>query len=108
MSHTPGPWEWMVSEGAEPGWSERSWLSGNDTKNGTVLFAPYPCNGQTHSFVYVEEADAHLIAAAPDMEEALEALITAYLTIPGMSGLPVPNREVLHKAQDALMKARGE
>ena len=53
-------------------------------------------------------ADARLIAAAPLMLEALQALMTAYATIPGMSGLPMHDPDAWHKARDAIRAATGE
>ena len=45
---------------------------------------------------------------ADDLLEALDVLTDSYLTIPGMSGLPLPNAEAYHQALAAIRKARGE
>ena len=83
MSHTPGPW--FVS--MKPDWDEDGWI-GVDV---------YDCDGGVFAVVDDEpetiarpfcEADARLIAAAPEMLEALE--------------------RILEVAEDALRKARGE
>lgn len=52
---------------------------------------------QVVDFVY-EEADAHLIAAAPDLLEALEMAVDAEADCP----------EWLYKARAAIARARGE
>jgi hypothetical protein len=53
------------------------------------------------------KANAHLIAAAPDMYEALEAMVEQY-----DNGPDAPILESAHKAltaaKEALTKARGE
>ena len=81
--HTPGPW--FVS--MKPDWDE----------DGGMGPAVYDCDGGVFAVVDDEpetiarpfyEADAHLIAAAPEMLEALE--------------------RILEVAEDALRKARGE
>ena len=51
---------------------------------------------------YITDADAHLIAAAPELYEALEELYDAIDSAVGLT----PER--LEKARQALRKARGE
>lgn len=87
--HTPGPWsiqrqnpspttgEWMVA-GKSPGYLAEV----RDCGSGPV------------------EANARLIAAAPDLLEALEALITAVDA--SMYGMAI------HNARAAIAKAKGE
>ena len=83
MTHTPGPW--FVS--MKPDWDE----------DGGMGPAVYDCDGGVFAVVDDEpktiarpfyEADARLIAAAPEMLEALQ--------------------RILEVAEDALRKARGE
>lgn len=60
--HTPGPWEWWTSNSLMR-------LTGADGKDGGVLYAAM------HSGVpdvSVSEANARLIAAAPDLLRVLE------------------------------------
>ena len=73
MTHTPGPW--FVS--MKPDWDE----------DGGMGPAVYDCDGGVFAVVDDEpetiarpfyEADAHLIASAPEMLEALEWLSDSY------------------------------
>lgn len=95
--HTPGPWivtddvSAHVIRGAE-----------EPRKQGNVefVFRDYVCSiwGGYH------EADARLIAAAPELLEALEALIdmdVSYKRGPVVAG-------AVERAQAAIKKARGE
>ena len=79
--HTPGPWEAQES---------------------TV----YQIDG--YGLCYVEgkraEADARLIAAAPDMKEALEGVMR--MTFEDLSA--VESGEIIEAAVRSLAKARGE
>ena len=73
--HTPGPWSFR---GCEGGWA----IDFNEDQEQVV------------DFVY-EEADARLIAAAPDLLEALECLLKA------------DHDDVRAMARAAISKARG-
>ena len=73
--HTPGPWSFR---GCEGGWA----IDFNEDQEQVV------------DFVY-EEADARLIAAAPDLLEALECLLKA------------DHDDVRAMARAAIAKARG-
>lgn len=59
--------------------------------------------GEDFTVAYVRgpHADGHLIAAAPDLYEALHELKE-------LSGYEWPVTEAVDKARDALAKARGE
>jgi hypothetical protein len=63
--HTPGPWKW---------WTSCSWRRLSQdlprAKDGGVL-CPYVCR-DGHPDVQVSDADARLIASAPDLLEAAE------------------------------------
>lgn len=55
-----------------------------------------------------EQANAHLIAAAPDMYEALEAAVSEYGKPGGPWNVPSEPGTWIDKARAALAKARGE
>ena len=66
--HTPGPWVW------------EHWKMGLTAQNGTSVLAYYDYEGMSlHGKTEDEhEANAHLIAAAPDLLEALEAIVATW------------------------------
>ena len=66
--HTPGPWEVY----------DMQWT-------GTVAIAKVLSDGSRHLVVgpYIDEANARLIAAAPELLEALQAIVGK-----GIAGLP--------------------
>lgn len=85
---TPGPWVWRTGKGSWQGSIEPDICDfGDDTHY-------YPSEGTPPN-----EANAHLIAAAPDLYEALERLV---IELDG-SGM-----EWADDANIALAKARGE
>lgn len=66
-NHTPGPWTWSESD---DGWSHpaRTWLSGpNDPRGFVLLGVGEHADG---TILIPNQADADLIAAAPDLLEA--------------------------------------
>lgn len=65
MKHTPGPWEWWTSN------SIRRLSAGG--RDGNVLHAVRLHDG--FADVQVSDADAHLIAAAPDLLKALRMAV---------------------------------
>ena len=92
---TPGPWKW------EERWDDL--VSANGTK---VLFLnddgacgdPECCGPAGYFNVISNKVDAHLIAAAPELYEALEAALPFTINNPG-----------LHlNIKERLRKARGE
>ena len=88
---TPGPW--MVG-GSLVG-------AGN-----IIIRQQWDCDG-VRSFD-VAEANANLIAAAPDMYEALEAAILEYGKPGGPWNVPASPGTWIDKAKAAIVKARGE
>lgn len=89
LKATPGPWR--VIEKAKPvGWAhfEVAWSD----------YDELVCD------IVYEEADAHLIAAAPEMYEALDAIVNCW-DGPLYKHQMLPN---IVKARAALKKARGE
>nr|WP_155997860.1 hypothetical protein [Ochrobactrum sp. UNC390CL2Tsu3S39] len=98
---TPGPWEHHVSDvrGTLCVIAENTWICGelwNDVAPLTEAEA---------------KANAHLIAAAPELYYALTALINRYVSLVRSGDAdfwdPEAEEEVIN-ARDALAKARGE
>jgi len=68
MKHTPGPWRWLEDRF----WGGYSGIVGKDDQS--VLFADHANDGDDGAAWFEEfpsEADRHLIAAAPEMLDAL-------------------------------------
>ena len=100
MSHTPGPWkvERADSDGANVvAIAQVAWCgtNGSWSKN-------------EHQFISAKEAkaNAHLIAAAPDLLEALIAAETVLTFEHG--GEPLNTRNALFLARAAIAKAKGD
>ena len=85
--HTPGPWRW----------SKKRWY----------------LKSQTHYVLSVKEtlpseANARLIAAAPDMLDALEGLVDRATCYCGdCIDMPVNHGETILRAKAAIAKAKG-
>jgi len=98
--HTPGPW-------AADGYHVRQ-----DGLDGTRMIADVCYTGPHHtppdeypkSCRIVDEANARLIAAAPDMLEALLFLMEQF----DGPGLHPDQRDAVEKGQDAIAKATGK
>jgi hypothetical protein len=100
--HTPGPWKLGNAFGIKD--KNGNWVSepirsvfANDETNDTG----------PSSICTAHESDAKLIAAAPEMLEALEFILMAS----DFDGQPIPivsARLITEKAKDAIRKARGE
>ena len=93
IKFTPGPWAaWFCGFG----WS--SW------------FEVKTADEKTHICKLKKDGDANanLIAAAPDMYEALEAAILEYGKPGGPWNVPSAPGTWIDKAKSALKKARGE
>ena len=89
--HTPGPW--IVREVSGAGWpGQRGFAIDYNAEQEQIV-----------DFVY-EEADAHLIAAAPELLEAIEELMDGYLY--GCD--KETKRENAKRAREAIAKAKGE
>ena len=83
--HTPGPWDVVV----------RGWRS-----TFTITHPPFGVLGEVAE-VY-QEADARLIAAAPDL---LEALREAVIEIASVAGAVTPTTDMVINAHDCLKRA---
>ena len=91
MSHTPGPWE--IESSFDPGYKSIS------AQKHTALAQVVWCMEDEDRSPECE-ANAHLIAAAPELLEALEKVFTVM-----NDDMPVGLRKVCY---EAIAKARGE
>ena len=103
--HTPGPWRVAGRRTFGPSTGARDITH-------TVVAMPHP-NGEWEVIGVRsanEEADARLIAAAPDMLEALEAMLAMYESAPEYPTMAEIDEmlAVDEKARAAIKKARGE
>lgn len=91
---TPGPWEW---------WTSNSWrrLGHSDHGHTDWVLIPFVNRYDYHPDCEVSEADMSLIASAPDLYEALAAIMED----PRCRGIDPEHRRM---AYAALSKARGE
>lgn len=99
---TPGPW-FVVNDGTEdePMLSVKAArISGRPPNHEVALCATGDSPQE------MENANANLIATAPDLLEALEKLSGYFPTIPPSDGV-IPNALIL-AARAAIAKARGE
>lgn len=101
--HTPGPWEHVEAEGFNRIvglQGEALFLVGMYGQFGRQ--GPLP-NRNTHIASIAEEAaNARLIAAAPELLDALEA------ALPFIDGHKINSAHVCETARAAIAKARGE
>jgi hypothetical protein len=102
VSHHPGPW-WFEEDGERP-WSH------------TIYAPPYDIEeGELQVATYVNEDDASLIAAAPELLEALKIMLYQYgtYTTGGIGDEPITvhardDKPWLERARTAIAKAEGE
>jgi len=98
MKHTPGPWKAFRAQGTACIADTRELTCLEDVHTSLVIEI---INGEN------VEADAYLIAAAPDMLEALQNL-DRYFSQPGEDDWIRFEKKVLRPARAAINKARGE
>ena len=99
---------------SEPKWTQGPWrVEAWDEASGQARVAqrvrgPGPDDWGRSVWMYTgSEADAHLIAASPDLYEALQLMVYRFES--HLEGKPVRDAdEVLRAANLALRKARGE
>ena len=107
-SHTPGPWNF--TEGTTNDGLTVWWIHQGDCSNPEYRVCKVP---RTRIREELEIANAHLIAAAPDLLAALEdaehtiGLLRA-IAYPDKPQLPSPSLNTLHRVQAAIAKAKGE
>lgn len=85
--HTPGPWSW---------WTSNSWRRLSAVGDGDVL-CPMVSVSDGHPDLLVSEANARLIAAAPELLEALVRVVDS-----------MPFGDEPEYAIKAIAKAKGE
>lgn len=100
--HTPGPWTWECESGE---WPDHA-LIGRD--GDSVMSWDFDLG-----FSFGEAADQHLIAAAPDMLEALERIEKWFDTDVEILDAMSPDERADHERQhqmirDSIAKARGD
>lgn len=108
MEPTPGPWTWRAKSGSLHRVGTPPYAFGE-----TVLAPVY--EHDTGLDVEVSEANAHLIAAAPDMRDALDSIAQyGSDTLSGRADGPADAawyrdgvREMTKRARAALLRASG-
>lgn len=101
MSHTPGPWTVEDLRTGSPFAKDWRGIGPN-----VVTAAGYERGGEPVAGVYISEANARLISAAPDLLEALQELIYDYRRDSRETRWHIA--DVLAPALRAIAKARGE
>lgn len=95
MMHTPGPWRFQ-QDGHEPYWSVDMPFT-----DGSGRYGAY------NAMVYTTEADARLVAAAPELLAALKNCRDWLVNICDSSKLESAERGFLEQATVAIAKAEG-
>lgn len=91
--HTPGPWEFRKAE------QDGVWTIFAD--GGSIMW-----DAQYSPWVPDKEADWHLIAAAPELLEALQRVLPQYEALLKDCGLI--SADSIEKARATIAKAKGE
>ncbi len=111
--HTPGPWRWQIHDHSAAS------LGGDQCVEENHVLTVSPCKScqkraerwEWGRCLTPNEANAALIAAAPDMLEALEGLLEKYPVVPASQLLGDEIKEQsqrLSAARAAIAKAKGE
>ena len=90
--HTPGPWRVVDS------WNDHMVESQNGEE---IIWQDGP-----HDTPTINEANARLIVAAPDLLEALESMLQSFLITQSLDDYPID--APCNKARAAIAKAKGE
>lgn len=98
--HTPGPWE--VKRASEPEGTTEFYFT---SSKGVIGYWKGGRHRHTDDQWLLTEEDANLIAAAPELLEACEALTSIEHIDQSSTG---PLRDALLKARAAIARARGE
>lgn len=108
MTHTPGPWK--VAENLFGNTVSYEVYANVETKSGKGGYTRI-CQITPRD----QKANAHLIAAAPDMLEALESMLSIISESNGISGWHLNGNiatwgefQVVIDIEEAIKKARGE
>jgi hypothetical protein len=99
---TPGPW-WL-EQPVEDGVGASVGVSGH----GHRLLAKAVWRAELETRTLHAEANANLIAAAPELYEALEGMLTGYQQVCSVYGLYCENSQFWQRGIEALAKARGD
>lgn len=103
QKHTPGPWEIALSDKHQNSYDIVTLENAKDITEPEICSLYWVANSGEHYPHQDATANAHLIAAAPDLLEAAKELIQ----------FPIPEdyylklREPLDKLMDAVKKAEG-
>ena len=100
--HTPGPWAYAT---AQDGWRFNIHQADGAPYTPGYSDVAWSMNTVSGEAKDVQEANARLIAAAPELLEALEALVRHDSAADSREGLPACIE--LDSARDAIAKARG-
>jgi len=104
-THSPAPWIVRKMELYEEGSSKQNGIEVTDAEGNAV------CCNQTYYPTSLKPENAHIIAAAPELLEAVEAFINydanALYTDDHVK-LMLDYAEMLSKAKAAIKKAKGE
>ena len=100
MSHTPAPWEWDANPCDYDEEQDAPWLVAPNSAQ-VVLLGSIKCGS---------EADARLIASAPELLEALNELYKVVSEYEDLvcSEAPSTHRNAMDKARQTLAKAEGK
>ena len=93
MKHTPGPWEAKVCINKHGGW--RSPSQEVNIGNGNSLIATYNTDYMEYPSDEENEANARLIAKAPEMYELLKQA-TSYVENSNISGCHALNGDIIN------------
>jgi hypothetical protein len=110
MSHTPGPWDFIPSEDPKNANANvaRHWVRGPETDESKCRTI---CDIAKWDTQERQAANARLIAAAPEMLEALEVTaenIRSLGPAGALSKVYAPYEEWLKVVEAAIAKAKGE
>ena len=99
---TPGPWHWYVEDGSFMG------LSGPDGQYDHILWSEIcpACQKRGNRCTAPNDPNAHLIAAAPELYEALRDIVSIMPAY--WDKIPDAIRRKAERGVVALAKARGE
>ena len=99
--HTPGPWSVLVND-------EDLWLIEHENQQIAAVSGQFVADDYGNCPLEPEEmANARLIAAAPDLLEALTKLALATSSV-GVGHISMNQRTALKEARVAIAKAKGE
>jgi phage tail protein X len=104
MKHTPGPWELSEAEYKEGFGTYRR--VEQVEQFGDVVGSVCMRHAVNHTLDACGDANARLIAAAPELLEALEVILRDHMAVHGVGDLEM--QPALFQARAAIAKATGE